>query len=734
MPATPRLWNISTLLRPLTLSLLVAALGALLLILPLGQYVEEEVGLALLFKQRGARPAPAEVAVVPIEYQAAAALGVANDPARWPRRLHARLIERLHAAGAATIAFDIHFKEARDPADDAALSAAIRRADNVVLFAYLEREAVRLGEAGDSIAAVERLIPPAPIFAEAAARVAPFALPKVPARVSRFWTLQHSAGGMPTLPLAALEQYSLPALRAALAGVRNAEGATFIALLDTSSAKALDHLRTTPTLLDQIIRPAADADAPRPLAALRDAYRNDPQPFINFYGPPRSITTLRYDEIINGDPAALAARIAGKAVFVGFAEQRQPLQRDGFYTVFSQEDGLDLSGVEIAATAFANLLHRETLHPPATLAMLLLVIGYGGLITFVCRHLPAPAAIAAGLALAGAYYAVAAQLFDIYDLWVPLVIPLFIQTPLALFLGLFGHYWLSHHQRRQLQETFGQFVPKHVVDRLLAHRDGVHAPSEHTFGICLATDAACYTSLAETLQPAALSVLMNDYYQILFKPVRERQGIISDVVGDAMLAIWPSPQPDTSACAKALAAALDIQTAVGEFCRQADRPPLPTRIGLHCGDMVLGNIGALDHFEYRAVGDIVNTANRIQSLNKTLGTSVLVSADTLAGVRGFVTRPLGAFLLAGKSQSVVVHELIGRDGDVAAAQRDFIARFAQALHHFGLGQWGEARAAFARLRQEAPDDGPSRYFAARCEQYLLSPPDDWRGVLTVEHK
>ncbi|MEK7322274.1 MAG: adenylate/guanylate cyclase domain-containing protein [Pseudomonadota bacterium] len=734
MPATTRLWNFNTLLRPLILSLLVAVLGVVVLILPLGQYLEEEAGLALLFKERGARPAPDEVVVVPIEYKAAAALDVANDPARWPRRLHARLIDQLRAAGAATVTFDIHFKEPRDAADDAALSAAIRRAGNVVLFAYLEREAVRLQDDDRRpVAGLERVIPPVPSFAEAAARVAPFALPKVPARVNHFWTLQHSAGGMPTLPLATLEQYSLPALRSALARAGNAEGAAFITLLDTSSAAALDRLRGMPELLERL-GGTIDSGAPRPLTALRDAYRNDPQPFINFYGPPRSITTLRYDEIINGDPAALAARIAGKAVFVGFAEQRQPLQRDGFYTVFSQEDGLDLSGVEIAATAFANLLHREVLHPPATLAMLLLVIIYGGLITFVCRHLPAPAAIAAGLALAGGYYAVAAQLFDIYDLWVPLVIPLFIQTPLALFLGLFGHYWLSHHQRRQLQETFGQFVPKHVVDRLLAHRDGVHAPSEHTFGICLATDAACYTSLAETLQPAALSVLMNDYYQILFKPVRERQGIISDVVGDAMLAIWPSPQPDTSSCAKALAAALDIQTAVGEFCRQASRPPLPTRIGLHCGDMVLGNIGALDHFEYRAVGDIVNTANRIQSLNKILGTSVLVSADTLAGMQGFVTRPLGAFLLAGKSQSVVVHELIGRAGDVAAAQRDFIARFAQALHHFGLGQWSEARAAFASLRQEAPDDGPSRYFAARCEQYVVSPPADWRGVLTVEHK
>ena len=734
MPANARTWKTSTLLRPLSLSLLVALFGALLLILPLGQSWEEELGLALLFEQRGPRAAPAEVAVIPIEHQAAVALGQVNDPARWPRRLHARIIEQLHAAGAAAIAFDIHFKEPRDPAEDAALSRALREAGNVTLFAYLERETLRLDEAGAQLAGIERLIPPAPEFAAAAARIAPFALPKVPVRVSRFWTRQPAAGDLPTLPLAMLEQYSLPALRAALAAAPDTNNAALATRLAREPAAVFEQLRAAPDRFDALQARAPDPAARRQIAALGAAYRNAPHPFLNFYGPPRSITTLAYDQVLKAEPGALAAQLKGKAVFIGFAEERQPAQRDGFYTVFSQADGLDLSGVEIAATAFANLLHRDTLRAPATLGMLLLVLGYGFVITYLCRRLPALLALAAGLALAGGYYAAAAQLFNTQNTWLPLIIPLLIQTPLALFLGLFGHYWQSHEARRHLRATFGHYLPEPVIDRLLEHRDGVHAPGEHAFGVCLATDAASYTGLAETLPPAELSALMNEYYQTLFAPVRARQGIISDVVGDAMLAIWPAPRAETAPRAQALAAALELRTAAAHFCRRPGRPALSTRIGLHCGGLVLGNVGALDHFEYRAVGDIVNTANRIQSLNKTLGTTLLVSAETLEGVSGFASRRLGPFLLAGKQQSVVIHELIDRTGELSAHQQQLIERFAQALDHFEQGRWPEARAAFAGLRADFPEDGPSRYFAERCAHFIAQPPAHWQGVLNLDHK
>src|SRR3569832_1786593 len=273
-----------------------------------------------------------------------------------------------------------------------------------------------------------------------------------------------------------------------------------------------------------------------------------------------------------------------------------------------------------------------------------------------------------------------------------------VQTPLALFLGVFGHYWQSHREGRRLRRTFGHYVPDHVIERALTHEDGVRAPGEAHYGICLATDAARYTHLAETMNPAELSALMNEYYETLFAPVRARQGIISDVVGDAMLAIWTGPHTQGLLRAQAVDAALAIRAAADEFSRRPGHPTLATRIGLHCGELVMGNVGALDHFEYRAVGDIVNTANRIQSLNKQLGTQLLASDGVLDDIEGIVTQPLGRNRLAGKQQCVAIHEKQGRDDEMNAERRGYLARFAAALQLFTEGNGGRRTWPSSRCR------------------------------------
>ena len=140
------------------------------------------------------------------------------------------------------------------------------------------------------------------------------------------------------------------------------------------------------------------------------------------------------------------------------------------------------------------------------------------------------------------------------------------------------------------------------------------------------------------MSPAELAALVNDYYQAIFRVVQKYGGEISDTAGDSMIAVWASSRPDAAARLRAAQAALAILDAVEEFNRAHADSPLPTRVGLESGEMLLGNIGAEQRYEYRAVGDIVNTASRIQGLNQMLGTRVLFrrrrSRDVeLAGAR-----------------------------------------------------------------------------------------------------
>jgi adenylate cyclase len=237
------------------------------------------------------------------------------------------------------------------------------------------------------------------------------------------------------------------------------------------------------------------------------------------------------------------------------------------------------------------------------------------------------------------------------------------------------------------------------------------------------------------MDPRELSSFMNRYYEVVFTPIQERGGIISDVIGDAVLAIWATNHSDPSLRRQTCLAALEIASAVQQFNSASGMMRLPTRIGLHCGQMFLGSVGAVAHYEYRAVGDIVITATRIEGLNKSLGTQILVSEEGLSDVEGFLTRELGEFLLVGKSKPLVVHELRCRLGEANGQQRGLCADFAEALAAFRKGRWEEAIEQFEKCIVHYGGDGPSLFYKRLCEQYRANPPGEaWDGIVRLTQK
>jgi adenylate cyclase len=268
-------------------------------------------------------------------------------------------------------------------------------------------------------------------------------------------------------------------------------------------------------------------------------------------------------------------------------------------------------------------------------------------------------------------------------------------------------YREAHLGRQRLRHTFGYYLPGEVVDRLAQEAGPALASGESGFGVCLATDAEQYTQLAESMPPEELKPLLNRYYELLFKPVRARGGTISDVVGDAMMAIWSAPTTDAELRYKACEAALEIRETI---IRSDQRPMLHTRIGLHAGELVMSHVGAMDHYEYRAVGDIVNTAARIENLNKRLQTSVLASAAVVEGLDGFVFRYLGMFHLKGKRQAIKIYEVIAKAEDVLEEREELLERFAAVLNVWQRGDRQQARQAFQALHEDYPADGPTGYY------------------------
>lgn len=733
-----RVGSPSRLAKALAFGAITALVGVLAGMSPPALEFDEQFGLGNLFSWRGARDAPAGVVIVSLDKVSAERLQLPREIDAWPRALHARLVENLTRFGAAVIAYDVVFDKPRNAQDDAAFASAIRRAGNVVLFEYLESESQTLHADGKRWARLvnERLVPPIPQFADAAAATAPFPLPKVPVRVNQFWVFKTGAGDRPSLATAAFQLYALQNYPQLLQLIKkiSPDHATRLPgnVEEVRKMRDLHHLVG---ILREVIAQHGhayqlalgelnDGPARRLLESIGMLYRDAaPSRYLNFYGPPRNITTVSFaDVVLARNAKELPVDIRGAAVFVGLAEPNQPFQRDTFHTVFSQTDGRDLSGVEIAATGFANLRDGTFVRPMTRGAHIALIAAWGVLIGFVAIWWRAVPALFILAALATLYVALAYARFSTGGHWHPLAVPLLLQLPLVILAGLLWHYAQTNHERRRIREAFGMYVPHEVVDRLSRNFSQVQSEQQTVYGVCLASDAEQYTALAEALDPAELRQLMNRYYAVLFEPVRAGGGFVSDVVGDAMLAIWAGGNDPHEMRKKACEAALAIGEATQRFNDEIAPFKLRTRIGLSAGTLSLGSIGAIDHFEYRAVGDIVNVASRLEALNKRLGTRILLTEEEFSDNSEFVVRRLGQFRLPGKQAPLDICELIGRAESVDDAEIRYCAEFSVALARFQARNWAAAREAFARLVAMRPGDLVARLYDETCERYMTVAP------------
>jgi adenylate cyclase len=238
----------------------------------------------------------------------------------------------------------------------------------------------------------------------------------------------------------------------------------------------------------------------------------------------------------------------------------------------------------------------------------------------------------------------------------------------------------------KLEGFIGKSGPDQALDEIIEKQLGRFS------GTCLTTDIAGYTTVSELMNPSALEKLMTEYRITLRNAIAQHHGRVMDTTGDSSLSIWikkpenpvtqkffnwikkpPSSEEKLNVCK----AALDLSAAIERF-NKSHNPPLPTRIGLHFGDMSLNKSDGA----YRVTGDVVNTANRIQNANKILKTRILLSSDVIEELDDFLVRPLGSFQLPGRTQSVALFELIAYRQSASRQQLWLCEIFTQALNAY----------------------------------------------------
>jgi adenylate cyclase len=229
------------------------------------------------------------------------------------------------------------------------------------------------------------------------------------------------------------------------------------------------------------------------------------------------------------------------------------------------------------------------------------------------------------------------------------------------------------------------------------------------------------------------------------KLVFEYAGTLDKYIGDAVMAFWGAPfETDDHAingCYSALHMMEKVRAMQKEWHAQG-KPKLDIGIGLNSGVASVGNMGSALRYGYTALGDTVNLSSRLEGLNKDYGTHIIVNETTYRATQNanFVYRELDLIRVKGKNQPVLIYELICRKGEDSAygSAKDLQER----LEQFNLGRtlyrarrWEEAQRTFQSILDKWNEDGPSRAYWKRCQEYLFDePPIGWDGVFTMTHK
>lgn len=363
-----------------------------------------------------------------------------------------------------------------------------------------------------------------------------------------------------------------------------------------------------------------------------------------------------------------------------------------------------IPGIEVHAQALEQIFSGQSLQRPQwTSAAELLVILCGGLLigsmALYSRALPT---FGGFILLLGLLWASSWHAYARFNLLLDPLLPSLLLLPIFVFTGLFSHIY-SERSQRWLKQAFSRYLSPNLVEHLLNHPEQLELNGQRQICSFVFTDLVDFTHLMEHLDPAEAVSLLNSYLENMIAIAFAHHGTLDRIVGDALAIMFSAPVQQIDHQQRALQCALDMHQFATRFAANLRHKGVEfgqTRIGVHSGEVIVGNFGGKTLFDYRALGDAVNIASRLESANKYLGTLVCVSEATLAGCPNTVVRPIGQLLVKGKSIPLNVFEPLLASPLDDQSLADYLAAYALILD----GQNQAAIDAFQQHVQAHPTD------------------------------
>lgn len=446
---------------------------------------------------------------------------------------------------------------------------------------------------------------------------------------------------------------------------------------------------------------------------------------INYAGPAKTFPYYSFADVYNGDVKPLAFK--DKIVLWGVSAKAVSDIRVSPYDSAHP-------GVEINATIVENLVHQNYLiRPNDALTWELLFILLMGIILGVVFTKVRSTTLSIITIILFILYIILDQkfLFEkgfLANIFMPSLHLIFTFITTNAF-----KYFIEEKRSREIKAAFQHYVSPAVVNEILKKPDELKLGGEKRVLTVLFSDIRSFTTLSEKTAPDKLTSLLNIYLTEMTNIVFEQRGMLDKYVGDELMAVYGAPlHTDThplDACTSAIIMMEKLKEVQGIWAKQGVVGP-NIGIGMHTGEMVIGNMGSTTIFDYTVIGDSVNLGARLEGTNKEYKTNIITSEDTYNLVKDKITcRALDYIRVKGKHKPVPIYEVCGFT--LSDTQKKTIDDFTKGLELYRKMQWAKAIEIFEKY----PKDGPSQVFLERCKLYLQEPPPlDWDQVFVMKTK
>ncbi|MFQ6616348.1 MAG: CHASE2 domain-containing protein [Fidelibacterota bacterium] len=469
---------------------------------------------------------------------------------------------------------------------------------------------------------------------------------------------------------------------------------------------------------------------------------DDGRMYVNYYGPFKTFYYLPY--VYCFDPELLPPEYwEGKIALVGTS---LPGHMDLRNTPVQES----FAGVEIHANVIHSIMQNEFVKPTGEgtnfLAIVLSAVVLGTAVALPKRPLVSIPVPFVGM-IAWVVFAYNQFLGNLV-MW-EIVRPS--MTMVLTYLGIFLYNFLvAEKDKRFLKHTFGTYVSPELIDQMYEAKREPKLGGEAGINTAFFTDIQSFSSFSEVLTPTQLVDLLNEYLTSMTDILLEEGGTLDKYEGDAIVAFFGAPIPMEDhayrACKVALAMQAELARLRKKWESEGDKWPdlvhnMRQRVGINSGEMVTGNMGSRTRMNYTMMGDVVNTAARLEASAKQYGIFVQVGENTYEMAKDrFEWRTLDYVRVKGKKVPVRVYELMARKNGLDGNNSQLVITFQEGLDLYQKQKWDQALEAFQaaeKLEENFPmrTTNPSRVYMERCTFFKENPPgEDWDGVWTLTTK